>query len=107
MFLIGTFLLPDTTGSEVHLQYLPLLEDLEIFRTYSIGAAVLAHLYRELHEATKPRRTNMAGCLQLLQVWSWEHLHVGRPTLTVPDPADFHDRSLGFRYKYFIKLSHL
>ncbi|PKU70974.1 Serine/threonine-protein phosphatase 7 long form like [Dendrobium catenatum] len=55
LFLLGCHLLPDTSGSEIHLQYLPLMEDIAIFRTYFLGGAVLAHLYRELSEATRPK----------------------------------------------------
>ncbi|PKU61815.1 Serine/threonine-protein phosphatase 7 long form like [Dendrobium catenatum] len=97
LFIIGCLLLPDTSGSEIHLQYLPLLEDIHLFSTYSIGGAVLAHLYRELTEATKPKRANIAGCVHLLQIWSWERIHVGRPTLHVPYPELLQDCSVGGR----------
>ncbi|PKU70711.1 Serine/threonine-protein phosphatase 7 long form like [Dendrobium catenatum] len=78
-FILGCHLLPDTSGSEIHLQYLTIMEDLVVFNTYSLGGAILAHLYRELGEATQPSRANIAGCIHLLQIWAWEHLHVGRP----------------------------
>lgn len=47
LFLIGRFLLPDTSCSKVHLQYLPLLEDLDHFNTLLMGGVVLTHLCRE------------------------------------------------------------
>ncbi|KAI0498363.1 hypothetical protein KFK09_021604 [Dendrobium nobile] len=98
LFLLGCHLLPDTSGSEIHLQYLPLMEDIAIFRTYSLGGAVLAHLYRELSEATRPKRANIAGCIHLLQIWAWEHLHVGRPQLHVPFPVQLDGLSVGIRW---------
>ncbi|KAI0504398.1 hypothetical protein KFK09_015350 [Dendrobium nobile] len=98
LFILGCHLLPDTSGSEIHLQYLPLMEDIAIFRTYSLGGAVLAHLYRELSEATRPKRANIAGCIHLLQIWSWEHLHVGRPQLHVPFPIQLDGLSVGIRW---------
>ncbi|KAI0511042.1 hypothetical protein KFK09_011660 [Dendrobium nobile] len=98
LFILGCHLLPDTSGSEIHLQYLPLMEDIAIFRTYSLGGAVLAHLYRELSKATRPKRANIAGCIHLLQIWSWEHLHVGRPQLHVPFPIQLDGLSVGIRW---------
>ncbi|XP_020686692.1 serine/threonine-protein phosphatase 7 long form homolog [Dendrobium catenatum] len=98
LYMLGCFLLPDTSGSHMHLQYLPLLEDLGEFSQYSLGGSILAHLYRELKEATKPTRVYMAGCLHLLQVWAWERLHVGRPTLHVPFPRDITGKPLGYRW---------
>ncbi|KAI0500010.1 hypothetical protein KFK09_018218 [Dendrobium nobile] len=99
LFILGCHLLPDTSGSEIHLQYLTIMEDLAVFSTYSLGGAVLAHLYRELGEATRPSRANIAGCINLLQIWAWEHLHVGRPLLRVPFPVELDGLSVGFRYE--------
>ncbi|KAL0928486.1 hypothetical protein M5K25_000370 [Dendrobium thyrsiflorum] len=98
LFLMGTYLLPDTSGCEIHLRFLPLLEDLGLFSTYSLGGAVLAHLYKELAEATKPKRANIAGCIHLLQIWCWERLHVGRPTLHVPQQVSLDGLSVGYRW---------
>ncbi|KAL0904417.1 hypothetical protein M5K25_026523 [Dendrobium thyrsiflorum] len=67
-------------------------------RTYSLGGAVLAHLYRELSEATRPSRANIAGCIHLLQIWACEHLHVGRPSLRVPYPVELDGVSVGCRW---------
>lgn len=52
LFLLGSFLLLDTLGSEVHLQYLPFLKGLDEFITLSIGRVVLAYLYQELYKST-------------------------------------------------------
>ncbi|KAL0914174.1 hypothetical protein M5K25_017684 [Dendrobium thyrsiflorum] len=98
LFMIGCFLLPDTSRSHVSLQWLPLLADVHIFSRMSIGGAVLAHLYREICHATRPTRTYIAGCVALLQVWSWERLHIGRPTLRVPQIFDLAGRPLGCRW---------
>ncbi|KAF1878840.1 hypothetical protein Lal_00047512 [Lupinus albus] len=49
--MLGGFLMPDTSGSRVHLIYLPLLDDLFETFDYSWGSAVLAYLYRGLCRA--------------------------------------------------------
>ncbi|PKU83297.1 Serine/threonine-protein phosphatase 7 long form like [Dendrobium catenatum] len=97
LFLMGTYLLRDTSGCEIHLRFLPLLEDLGLFNTYSLGGAVLAHLYRELTEATKPKRANIASCIHLLQIWCWERLHVRRPALHVPHHVSLDGLFVGYR----------
>ncbi|RVX07230.1 Serine/threonine-protein phosphatase 7 long form-like [Vitis vinifera] len=45
---------------------------------------VLAHLYRELCRASLDGATDIAGCVTLLQLWSWERLHLGRPDFGRP-----------------------
>lgn len=70
LFAIDYFFMPDTFGSKVHLQYLPFLENIGTFKEFLLGSVALAHLYSELHEAIKPKRTNMIDCLHLLQVWA-------------------------------------
>ncbi|XP_020679663.2 serine/threonine-protein phosphatase 7 long form homolog [Dendrobium catenatum] len=101
LFMIGCFLIPDTSRIHVSLQWLPLLVDVDSFSRMSIGGAVLAHLYRELCYATRPTRTYIAGCVALLQVWSWERLYIGRPTLRVPQIIDLAGRPLGCRFVSF------
>ncbi|KAL0905518.1 hypothetical protein M5K25_023942 [Dendrobium thyrsiflorum] len=98
LFMIGCFLIPDTSRSHVLLQWLSLLLDVDMFGRMSIGSAVLAHLYRELCNSSRPTRTYIAGCVALLQVWSWERLYVGRPTLRVPHIYDLGGRPLGCRW---------
>ncbi|KAI0496089.1 hypothetical protein KFK09_022396 [Dendrobium nobile] len=98
MYMLGCYLLPNTSGSHVHMKYLSLLEHIENFAHYSLGSAVLAHLYRELNLATRPSRMYIAGCLPLLQVWAWERIHVGRPTLRVPYPRDIIGKPLALRW---------
>ncbi|KAL0909964.1 hypothetical protein M5K25_020883 [Dendrobium thyrsiflorum] len=52
---------------------------------------------RELSEETRPKRSNIAGCIHLLQIWAWEHLHVGRPQLHVPFPIQLDGLSVALR----------
>ncbi|PKA55481.1 Serine/threonine-protein phosphatase 7 long form like [Apostasia shenzhenica] len=98
LFQIGSFLMPDTSFCEVHLQWLPELENLERFKEYSLGGAVLAHLYRELREAVLCKRKHMSGCLHLLQFWAWEHFCIGRPKLDMPDLPKGGNFPLGYRW---------
>ncbi|RVW84296.1 Serine/threonine-protein phosphatase 7 long form-like [Vitis vinifera] len=76
---------------------------------YSWGSATLAHLYRELCRASLDSAESIAGPLHLLQLWSWERLHVGRPSRSLPHapvPIDerFPPDALGSRWR--VPLSH-
>ena len=86
MRLIGGYLMPDRTGHRVPLMYLSLLEDFQIAGQYSWGSAVLAHLYREMCNATEYTNKNIGGCLTLLHVWAWDRFPTLAPTLTPPYP---------------------
>ena len=66
--LLGSFLFVDKKGLHVHLCFLPLLRDLTQTSTYSWGSAVLAHLYRELCQASCDGATEICDCITLLQV---------------------------------------
>ncbi|RVW29435.1 Serine/threonine-protein phosphatase 7 long form-like [Vitis vinifera] len=75
----------------------------------TLGSATLAHLYRELCRASLDSAESIAGPLHLLQLWSWERLHVGRPSRSLPHapvPIDerFPPDALGSRWR--IPLSH-
>ncbi|MQM08006.1 hypothetical protein Taro_040851, partial [Colocasia esculenta] len=73
-------LIPDTSGNEIHIQYLGFLEDFAACGNLSWGSAVLAYLYRQLTwAALKKKRKWMGGCLHLLQLWCWERFHVAGP----------------------------
>ena len=74
MMMIGGLLLPDTSGSRVHLMYLLLLDDLPAASNYSWGAAVLACLYRSLCRASCPKQIESGGCSLLLQSWAWDRI---------------------------------
>lgn len=82
--LLCGVLFPDGTG-RMSLIYLPLIADLSRVGTYSWGSAALAFLYRALCSvASSHNIKNIGGSLLLLQLWSWEHSHVGRPLVRSP-----------------------
>ncbi|XP_028766536.1 serine/threonine-protein phosphatase 7 long form homolog [Neltuma alba] len=101
--LIGGYLMPDRSGSRVYLMYLPLLYDLQEAGKYSWGSAVLAHLYRELCNATNPTEDGIGGCLSLLHLWAWDRFPMLAPQQPrYPDPqSDIYPLlpPLGFRWK--------
>ncbi|PKA47325.1 Serine/threonine-protein phosphatase 7 long form like [Apostasia shenzhenica] len=70
--MLEYFLVSYTSGCEIHLQWLTLLEDYKLFRGLSLGAAVLAQL------------STIVGCLHLLQIWAWERLHIDRLSRQLP-----------------------
>jgi hypothetical protein len=51
LLLIGSVLMPDTSGSGVHLKYLVALKDFSKIGEYSWGSACLAVLYNQLCQA--------------------------------------------------------
>ncbi|RVW13365.1 Serine/threonine-protein phosphatase 7 long form-like [Vitis vinifera] len=82
--LLGGALFVDKTSTHVQLGYLPLLRDfIEIFH-YSWGSVVSAYLYRELCRASLDNATEIFEHIILLQFWSWERRHVGRPDFARP-----------------------
>ncbi|XP_058192020.1 serine/threonine-protein phosphatase 7 long form homolog [Rhododendron vialii] len=68
--LIGGVLMSDHSGSQVHLAYLTLLEDLTIVRGW--GSACLSNLYHYLCHGCKSGKDNVGGAFILLQLWAWE-----------------------------------
>ena len=85
LLLFGSLLFADTNGNTVHIQFLPLLENLDKICRYSWGAATLAHLYRNLCRCAKKNVNNFAGCGVLLQAWGWSRM----PTLAPINPNPF------------------
>ncbi|KAF0888378.1 hypothetical protein E2562_014200, partial [Oryza meyeriana var. granulata] len=79
LYQIGCSLFPDPSGTRVHLRYLALLHDFDASGEMAWGAAVLAHLYRELGKASMKGKANCCAFITLLQIWAWEHIQIGRP----------------------------
>jgi len=79
--LIGSLLIPDSSGSKVHLMYLLKLVDLNNVKNYSWGSAVLASLYCVLDHEIDFNQDNIGGCTLLLQCWAWERLTCISPQL--------------------------
>ncbi|XP_021746768.1 serine/threonine-protein phosphatase 7 long form homolog [Chenopodium quinoa] len=78
--LISGVLFGGKSGSHLQIIYLQLVDhDWEHIRGYSWGSACLAMLYRHLCRASRRGSREISGPLFLLQYWSWEHIHVGRP----------------------------
>ena len=57
----------------------------------SFGSAVLAATYRALcNVCTKNKSSSsLLGCPLLLQLWSWERFHIGRPDVDAERPWDY------------------
>ncbi|KAF7820640.1 serine/threonine-protein phosphatase 7 long form-like protein [Senna tora] len=84
--LIGGMLMVDHSSHYVYLMYLSLLEDLQQAGTYSWGSAVLAHLYRELCNATNKNQKEIAGCQTLVHMWAWDRFR-----WLAPNPLPYHE----------------
>ena len=70
MHFIGGYLMPDRTCHRMPLMYLSLLDDFKAAGGYSWGSIVLAHLYREMCNATEYTNKDIRGCLTLLHLWA-------------------------------------
>jgi hypothetical protein len=68
MYLVGITLFADKSQTYVDVVYLRCFRDLDVVSSFSWGAAALAHLYRELNNATHWNWGLVSGYLTLLQV---------------------------------------
>ncbi|KAF1864586.1 hypothetical protein Lal_00039214 [Lupinus albus] len=83
--MLGGFIMPDTSGSRVHLMYLPLLDDLSETFNYSWGSVVLACLYRGLSRAVVLKGWGMPITTSIM---GFDHIPILAPRL--------HDNTLQF-----------
>ncbi|RLN40866.1 hypothetical protein C2845_PM01G27330 [Panicum miliaceum] len=102
LYQIGCSLFPDPSGTRVHLRYLALLRDFDASGEMAWGAAVLAHLYRELGKASMKGKANCCAFLTLLQIWAWEHIQIGCPE-RLENKALPNDSPLGCRWNVAFK----
>jgi hypothetical protein len=80
--LVGSFLMPDSSGNTLSWMTVPIMrQNWEEIGLYSWGSATLAWLYRQLCEACKrsEKTSNIGGCSYFLQIWIWEHIPIGKP----------------------------
>lgn len=80
--LVGSFLMPDSSGNTLSWMTLPILsQSWEQIGNYSWGSATLAWLYRQMCEACRrsEKSSNLGGCSYLLQIWIWERIPIGKP----------------------------
>ena len=96
LYVLGGMVFTDGTGDHVSWIWLQLLSDWEQAGQFSWESATLAWLYRQLCEACRHSKdkSNIGGCIILLQVWTWAHL----PVCSRPVPAKEHDLSLYAQY---------
>ncbi|KAK6943265.1 Aminotransferase-like, plant mobile domain [Dillenia turbinata] len=80
LFTFGTFLFPNSNG-KVDSRYLALLEDIEEVCHFAWGAAVLEDVFRWLCKRKETNIQYVGGCLIFLQIWSYEHIDIARPSL--------------------------
>lgn len=91
-----SMLFPSGNGETVNPVFIGLAQNIALpldssdFTAYSIGSAMLCQTYRGLCDASCRRKksTSLAPilcvCHMFLQLWSWEHIPVGRPTIVAP-----------------------
>jgi len=75
LYIIGTLLMPDTTGNKVHIKWLALLDkNPEEIGEYSWGSACLAWLYRGMCDAAHTQVHDVPGCTLLIQAWAYSRI---------------------------------
>ncbi|CAH1419511.1 unnamed protein product [Lactuca virosa] len=80
LYCFGTLLFTSGNG-KVDSRYLLFLEDLDYVSSFAWGAAVREDLHECLTQWKSKRTNSVRGCLILLQIWSYEHIVIGRPKL--------------------------
>ncbi|CAO2839167.1 unnamed protein product [Amaranthus hypochondriacus] len=78
LFIFGTLLFP-SSSAKVDSRYLSLLKDLDRICEYAWGVAVVEDLFNWLSKRKEEQTKSIEGCLILLQIWSYEHIDIGRP----------------------------
>ncbi|CAH9099936.1 unnamed protein product [Cuscuta europaea] len=82
LMLMGASIFADKSGDEVQMLPLPMLEIFDVAGQFSWGSATLTYLYRQLCRGCQSGSTEVGGILLLLQFWSWEYIHIGRPIIS-------------------------
>lgn len=92
--LICGFLCPDRRSKGLLVGWGSVLEDMVTQRhQFAWGSAILAHLYKDLHEVVYLSYESLSAGVTLLQVWAWEHIPIARPLVD-------RDRPVGCMYAY-------
>ncbi|WOH01957.1 hypothetical protein DCAR_0521344 [Daucus carota subsp. sativus] len=82
LYTFGIFLFPNANG-KVDSRYLYFLNDLDKVSSFAWGAAVLEDMVYWLNKRKETNAQCLGGCLIFLQVWSYEHIDLARPLLSV------------------------
>ncbi|XP_021723226.1 protein MAINTENANCE OF MERISTEMS-like [Chenopodium quinoa] len=80
LFMFGMILFP-SSNAKLDSRYLSFLKDLEGVSKYAWGRAVVEDLFNWLSRRKEEQIKSIEGCLILLQIWSYEHIDIGRPIL--------------------------
>ncbi|KAK2981829.1 hypothetical protein RJ640_010346, partial [Escallonia rubra] len=80
LYTFGTLLFPNSNG-KVDSRYLFFLQDLDKVNHFAWGAAVLADVISWLSKRKETNVQYVNFCLIFLQIWSYEHIDMARPSL--------------------------
>ena len=97
IWLFGKWMFTETHVDTISARYISLAREIADAHTpadivpRSFGSAVLAATYRALcNVCTKNKpSSSLLGCPLLLQLWSWERFHIGRPDVDAERPWDY------------------
>lgn len=68
LYILGSVIFPDTSGSRVNATYVQFLADLDRLNEISWGTACLAFLLNEMRKASRAKKDQIGGSMPLLQV---------------------------------------
>ncbi|KAK3015321.1 hypothetical protein RJ639_007264, partial [Escallonia herrerae] len=80
LYTFGTLLFPNSNG-KVDSRYLYFLQDMDKVSHFAWGAAVLADVISWLSKRKETNIQYVNFCLIFLQIWSYEHIDMARPSL--------------------------
>ncbi|CAH9129923.1 unnamed protein product, partial [Cuscuta epithymum] len=90
MMMMGASIFADKSRNEIHMLHWSMLERFNVAAPFSWGSATLAYLYRHLCRGCHRGSTELGGFLLLLQIWSWEYIHIGRSIVVAYHGIDGH-----------------
>ncbi|KAI3831086.1 hypothetical protein MKX03_034323 [Papaver bracteatum] len=76
LYIIGSIVCGDKSGSRVNAYFLQCLENLEEVNSYSWAIACLAWIYHHLGQGSRTEVYSMAGCMTIVQAWIYDHFPV-------------------------------
>ena len=95
LYIFGWILFPTSHNDIVYPEWIFVAESLvdlpqeDVPPLVSFGSALLCSTYRGLCDASQRKgKTVLCVCHMLLQIWSWEHLPIGRPDIVEHERYD-------------------
>ncbi|GMY25451.1 protein MAIN-LIKE 1-like isoform X6 [Fagus crenata] len=80
LYLVGTAFVP-STSSTVDLRFMASLWDVNSLNQYNWGGAAYATMFHYMAHFSRKKLKSLGGLLNVWEVWAYEYLHLGTPSL--------------------------